>query len=402
MPTLHSRRDWLRRGALTAGALGLSPLLLPELARARPPRAAALGYVGCAEPELDSQLDVAAADAPLLRLGSNENPYGPSVAARAAHAQAVADGCRYPRNGYVALQQAIAEREGVTPEQVLIGAGSTELLGLLALAHGRSGGDVVAPSPTFNFLLRYLEQLSARALRIDLDAEHRVDLAALARAITAQTRLVYLCNPNNPTGTYLPDGDVIEFAREAARRAPVAIDEAYLDFIPGYHGRVGGYRSAVELVRQGTDVMVIRTFSKAYGMAGLRVGYIVGPPGRIDALRQLALVPTINVGVGALAAARAALADTAFAAESVFKIATQRIELTAELTRLGIPYINSITNFVAIELPAAKQSFRTDLLARGVMVSDFAYRGRTWGRISVGTPDELAQFYPLLRSWWQA
>ena len=396
-----NRRHWMRQSLLASG------LLLPAgaaLATRRPPSADPARLwaehplrVDCGE--LDA---LAPADTPApVRLSANENPYGPSPAARAALAEAAASGHRYAYRAALELTAELAQREGVRPEQVLVGAGSKDLLALIALAWARPSAasptpEVVAPHPTYNFLLSAAEGLGARWVQVPLDAQQRVDLEALARALTPATQLVYLCNPHNPTGTHLPGEQLLSFVREAARRAPVVVDEAYLEFVPER-----GYPSASQLIGQGHDVLVVRTFSKAHGMAGLRVGHVVGPAARIAQLSKLATVSAMNLAGPSVAAARASLADAAWVNAGIAQNAQVRQQTLAELAKLGIEPVASVTNFVAWPLPPARVAFKAAMLERGYQVNDFTQRGQTWARLSIGTEAEMRGLLAALGPWWR-
>lgn len=391
-PSSLSRRKWLQLAALTGGAIGLAPI---AASASRNESRAARGLVGCTD---EFYPESPAGAAPLIRLGANENPYGPSEAARLAASAALSSGCRYAYAAAMDLAASIAAREGVSPNQVLVGAGSKDLLALIALSlAGKPGGQFVSPDPTYNFLLTAGEGISVQWDRVKLTDTHHVDLAALAGALTDSTRLVYLCNPHNPTGTYLPSAKLHSSIREVSQKTTVVVDEAYIEFIPE-----ANYESCVPLVKQGNNVMVVRTFSKVHGMAGLRVGYVISTPDNIARLTRVATVPAMNLSVASVAAAKASLKDVAFMADVVRRNAEVREAFVHELSAMGIRSIPSVANFVAFELPEQKADFKKAMVELGYAVNDFAYRNATYGRVSIGNQAEMAAFVPVLRKWWQA
>src|SRR5215469_1135956 len=211
----------------------------------------------------------------------NENPYGPSPAARSAISQAIAEGYRYPSDEEIAaLTSALAAREGVGANQIVTGTGSGELLRALGLLYGRDGGEIVAANPTYEELSSYAQHWGATMKFIPLDAQLRHDLPAMRAALSPRTRAVYICNPNNPTGTAVPAQHLRDFVRSLPPTVTAIVDEAYMDFVAA-----GETASVAGLVPEGARVVVLRTFSKVYGMAGLRCGYAIAPP---DIAAQLA------------------------------------------------------------------------------------------------------------------
>ena len=250
-----------------------------------------------------AMLRAAAAEAPAtgggpLVLCWNENPYGPSPAARSAISQAIADGCRYPSDEEIAaLAAALAAREDVGANHIVIGTGSGELLRALGLLYGRDGGEIIAAHPTYGELTSYAQHWGAAMKFVPVDAHLRHDLPAMHAALSAHTRAMYLCNPNNPTGTALPAAHIREFVRSLPPTAVAIVDEAYLDF-----AAAGETASVAGLVPEGARVVVLRTFSKIHGMAGLRCGYAIAPP---DIAAQLAAACMTTPNIFAVRAARA-------------------------------------------------------------------------------------------------
>ena len=206
------------------------------------------------------------ADQP-IRLSSNENPYGPSKRVREVMTKTFDEACRYPFNALRGLVSMIAEKEGVSKDHVVVTGGSTEGLKATGLIYGLGGGEIIAADPTFQAMLRYAETFKARIHRVPLDESMTHDLEAMGKKVNDKTRLIFICNPNNPTGTLLNASRLKDFCTTYDKQAVIFSDEAYYDFITE-----ADYPSMVELVKEGRNIIVSKTFSKVYGLAGLRIG----------------------------------------------------------------------------------------------------------------------------------
>ncbi|MDH4023709.1 MAG: histidinol-phosphate aminotransferase family protein, partial [Gammaproteobacteria bacterium] len=239
----------------------------------------------------------------LARLVANENPYGPSASARRAIAEVLATAWQYPMGNDQALKKLIASREGLSPRHIMIAEGSGEILRIAGLVFG-AGSEVVAATPTFGFLQSYARQMGATVTEVPLDDGMSHDLKALGAAVTSRTGLLYICNPNNPTGTLVPGPTLRPFVQEMASRTTVLVDEAYLDLWEDWP-----QHTATDRVRAGEAVIVTRTFSKLHGLAGLRVGYALAPPELIKRLEKHRM--TIQ-GCAGVAAATASYQDQEF------------------------------------------------------------------------------------------
>jgi histidinol-phosphate aminotransferase len=319
----------------------------------------------------------------VTRLDANESPYGPSPAARAALRDAIANAGRYSDLGDE-LIAAIAKRHDVTSEHVVVGTGSFAILEMVTRTALRDGGKAVLPDPTFPGVADCATLLGRKIERVPLDKKAVHDLDALGAAIDGDTRLVYVCNPNNPTGTIVPAADVAAFCQRHAPRTRVMVDEAYADYVEDR-----GYGSMDELVRQGVPIVVVRSFSKLFGMAGLRVGYAIAPPAVIKNLRRsrTAGERVWVSGMGA-AAALASLGDADFIRTVRRDNAAVRAKLVGDLEKLGLTVPASQTNFVFLVPPGKPDAFRVALADRGVRI---AGRDELGGcRISMGLPDEMA------------
>ena len=342
-----------------------------------------------------AMLRAAAAEAPAtgggpLVLCCNENPYGPSPAARSAISQAIADGCRYPSDEEIAaLAAALAAREDVGANHIVIGTGSGELLRALGLLYGRDGGEIIAAHPTYGELTSYAQHWGAAMKFVPVDAHLRHDLPAMHAALSAHTRAMYLCNPNNPTGTALPAAHIREFVRSLPPTAVAIVDEAYLDF-----AAAGETASVAGLVPEGARVVVLRTFSKIHGMAGLRCGYAIAPP---DIAAQLAAACMTTPNIFAVRAARASLADRGFLADCRQRILASRARITAELTRLKRRYAEPQGNFVFFDTGMPLERFTTLMRERNILVGRLFQPYDTWCRITIGTEPEVSAFLSALQ-----
>src|ERR1035437_9410565 len=280
MPLAISRRTFAGTLGAAAGAALLDSPLVRRTAEAATARRAR---------PLDAVL-----------LNSNENPYGPSAKVLEAAAKAAPN--RYPDGLAEEVRAAIAKHHGALPEQIVLGCGSCEILRMADMAFSGPGRRVVAPEPTFEAVLMFAKVLHADGVKVPLTADFRHDLPKMADACDASTGLLYVCNPNNPTATIVTGDEMAAFAAKVPASAMILVDEAYHHFVGAPRSR-----SSLELIAKHPNVVVARTFSKIYGMAGLRLGYAVGSKETITAMAPYASWSNTNAAV--LAAAAASLAD---------------------------------------------------------------------------------------------
>ena len=358
-----------RRGALLGAAALLSPFV-PRIGSAAPaptpaPSAATAVSNG------------------LVRLDSNENPYGPSPAARRAILASVVDAPRYADQSVVDLTNALAARDGFDPKQVVVGSGSGELLtvaGLLA-AEGGPGGELVASHPTFEDLPRFAAKMGVATRWIPPDADHRHDLGAMLAAVGPHTRLVYVCNPNNPTGTAVPHAALAAFIRTVPRDVLVLVDEAYIDLVDA-----DGVASVVPMVHDCPNLVVLRTFSKIHGLAGLRIGYsVAGPELSARIGNKLTTYPNST----GMQAAIASLGDHEFITTTRTALIADRRRVEAAIDALGRPRAMSQGNFVFFDTGMPHKAFFDRLLAQQIKIGRHFDRYDTWARITIGTRPEV-------------
>lgn len=319
-----------------------------------------------------------------VMLNANENPFSPSVNMQKVLTDNFDMACRYPFRILSSLVNDIAEKEGVTKDHVVVTGGSTEGLKASGLLFGSDGGEIIAADPTFQALLRYAETFGAYVHRVPVNEKMEHDLDAMSRRVTSKTRLIFICNPNNPTGTLLDKNKLRDFITSHDDKAVIFSDEAYYDFITE-----PDYPSMVELVQEGRNVIVSKTFSKVYGLAGLRVGYLIARP---DLARRLKSAVMANTNVLAIAGAQGALEDDEFYKFSIAKNAEAKKHICDSLDQMGLEYIPSHTNFVFFKTGRPIQEVMEEMKQENVLVGRPFPPMLDWCRISTGTMDEMKIF----------
>jgi histidinol-phosphate aminotransferase len=354
--------------------------------------AAAGAQTGCASRPVAATAATPAAvpkQGALIVLSGNENPYGPGPKAQAAVLAAMPRFYRYNDDHYFALLDELARFEAVPRDQVVLGTGSGELLHMAALAYVRSG-ELLCAWPTYEQIMEYAEKVGGGIRKVPLDALHRHDLAALAAAVTRDTKLIYICNPNNPTGTVVPGAALREFCRKVGRTVPVLIDEAYIDLADR-----GATESMVDLARSGENVLVLKTFSKLHGLAGLRIGYGIGSREVIKTVKNLQMAFPNTAGIEA---ARASLEDREFLERARAALQTDRKRIVDACRALGRDCADAQGNFVFVHTRMPIKQFQSAMLAQGIEVGRAFAPYLDWCRISVGTQSETARLIAALRT----
>lgn len=320
--------------------------------------------------------------AQIVKLASNENALGPSPLAVQAMQQAAAGMHIYPDGASYDLRSKIAARHGVSFEQTAVGNGSSELIELLCHACLRPGTELVAAQYSFAMYSIMAKLFGAGYVEVPNKPDWSHDLQGMLAAITPQTRLVFITNPTNPVGTMVGQAEMDAFMSAVPEHVIVAFDEAYIEF-------AGERTDSLRYVREGRHVVSLRTFSKAYGLAGARVGYAVTTPEIADLLNK-ARSP-FNVNLMAQVAACAALDDTEHIARSVQMVQRGREQYYAALSAWGIPYIPAHGNFILVQVGDGKAVYDA-MLARGVILRPMAGYGLPeYVRITVGTEAENAR-----------
>ncbi len=332
-----------------------------------------------------------------IRLFSNENPYGPSQKVREviknqlSRINRYASYYEYDTN---TLKATIAKINGINDSQVILGHGSFEILCMLTRAFGKSKNSIIVPGFTFNVTGRFADKVfDHKCIQVPLNTKMDIDLDATRKAVTKDTQLVYICNPNNPTGKILNANDLENFCKDVAKSTcTVAIDEAYIDLV-----NPANRSDIVKLLIEKHNVLVIRTFSKAYGMAGLRVGYAMGLSETIDRIKSECYSfdgLICNIGV---AAAITALNDNTYINEYRVKNIKVRTYTENALKSLGIDYLPSTTNFMLVKANNVDR-YKAELKKAGISpVPGGWFNYPEWSRISIGTQSEMENFISIVR-----
>lgn len=382
-----SRRSYLKKSAISMGAamlaahLGISESSLPSIIEAQDGN---LHYSPFFKEFIPSEIHP---DAVLLaKLNANENPHGPSPKALRALKDHLTMSNRYAWKELFSLIDHIAEIEGVTSEHIFMGPGSSDILEKTAMIYFKDGGNVVSADPAYMSLVKVAKATGASWKSVPLKKDWSHDLAAMEAAIDAETKLVYICNPNNPTGTITDSKELKEFCKRVSKKVTVFVDEAYLDFLED-----GRSQSMVSLVAEGYDIIVARTFSKIHGMAGLRVGYAVATE---DTLEKFRVITRGGMGIShpAVYAAKASLTDTIFLEKSRM-LNTEAREYTFDtLQSAGHQPVPSHTSFMIFPIEMEGKAFLDQMYEQKVAVRSFQFFEKTWCRVSMGTMSEMETF----------
>src|SRR5437899_8674440 len=320
----------------------------------------------------------------VVRLSANENPYGPSAQAHAAMKNAVDLCCRYPDEANDVLIDKIAKINGVSREQIALGDGSSEILKLCAETFtGPTQGKLIAAEPTFEAILEYSKANGAEVVKIPLTSSFAHDVAKMGGA--AKKGLIYICNPNNPTASITPKNDLRDFIAKTLPGTMILVDEAYFHYADG-----PDYESVIPLVRDHPNLIVARTFSKIYGMAGLRCGYCVAQKPIIEHLRQHQ--PWDSVNCMALAAAGVSVTDADQVKTGQRLILEAKSFVTAELTKLGYNSIPSQANFIMFDCRKPVVPIIQAMKEKNVAVGRLFPALPNHMRLTIGKKSEMESF----------
>jgi histidinol-phosphate aminotransferase len=373
------RRDFARLLGAGVGAALLAPAVAARGWEER------LAHGGRARGRLEPVKLLPKDPANLILLNSNENPYGPFPTAMEALVEAREIAMRYPDFWADAAQEKVAAHHGVDPEWVAVTCGSTEVLKLAAQAFLAPGRRLVLAEPTFEAIVFYGRQTGAEIVKVPVTPDHRHDFEAMARAAEERPGLVYLCNPNNPTGVMEPKAAVGAFLTRLPRESVALVDEAYFHYVED-----PSYGTMLDAVTSGQNVVVARTFSKIYGMAGLRLGYAVARKELMTQMRPHQVIESQNVM--ACAAALASLDDEAEVQRQRALNRETRAYVVEEMSRRGYACIPSHTNFVCVHVARPVRPVIDAFREQGIRV------GRPFAglpehlRVSLGAPEEMEKF----------
>ena len=325
--------------------------------------------------ELERELGISG----VIKLASNENPLPPSDRVLKAIAEALPHLNRYPDGSGYYLRHALAHRHGLTGEHIVLGNGSNDLIELVARAFLRAGEEAVIPHPSFVVYPMIVQAVGGIRVVVTLK-DHRLDLEAMARAITPMTKLIFIANPNNPTATIVTAEEVEQFFSRVPDKVIVIFDEAYIEFAQG-----PDFPDSLAYLKQGRKVVILRTFSKASSLAGLRVGYAVADPDCVALLNRIR--QPFNVNSIAQVAALAALQDDSHILECLRMIEAGRHFLYEEFGAMGIKYTPSRANFILVDTGRSATDVFNWLLKEGVIVRPMTSFGmESYLRVTVGTP----------------
>jgi histidinol-phosphate aminotransferase len=337
--------------------------------------------------ELERELGIPDA----IKLASNENPLAPSERVQRAITAALTHLNRYPDGSAFYLRQALAKRHGVTPDQVVLGNGSNELIELAVRTFLKPGDEAIVPHPSFVVYPMIVQAAGGIRVMVMLK-DYRLDLEAMARAVTPMTKMVFIANPNNPTATIVTADEVEAFMARVPERTIVVFDEAYIEFAMG-----ADFPDTINLVKQGRKVIVLRTFSKANSLAGLRIGYAIADGDAISLMNRIR--QPFNVNSLGQVAALAALEDDGHVLECVRMIEAGRHYLYDQFTALGVKYVPSRANFILVDVGRNASDIYQRLLKEGVIVRPMTPFGMESAlRVTVGTPEENRRLVKALKS----
>lgn len=324
----------------------------------------------------------------IIKLASNENPLGASPLAVEAMQEAAKGVSLYPDGGAVALREQLAEFHGFAPENIVPGAGSSELIELLAHICLESDGELIAAKYSFTLYPLMTQLFGAKYVEVENKTDYTHDTAAMLRAITPNTRIVFITNPTNPLGTMIGQEEIDAFMQAVPEHVLVVFDEAYIHFAEEQP-------NTLKYVRAGRNVAVLRTFSKAYGLAGARIGYAITTPTIAELLHKVR--SPFNTSSLAQAAAAAALRDEEHLRRSVRVVRDGMQQYEAAFREMGLEYIPSHGNFVLVKIGDGTATYRY-CLQRGVILRPMTGYGlHEWIRISFGTRDQNERCIQLLR-----
>ncbi len=380
MSTNINRRDWLRKSALLTGGAALAPSLWQSLQ-------AAPAVIGNSKAAVTFMPDTSQ---PMkARLIFNENPFGPSSKVKTVIADSISTCYQYAFKENEILKKLIADYEGITPEHILLGAGSSPLLMAAAIHFSKNGGSIVTCDPTFDSLPSEAVALQGKWVKVPLTADYKFDLDGITKKIDSNTSLVYVVNPNNPTATIVDADKLKAFCTATSKKVPVFVDEAYIDYLPDPQGT-----TTIANIKKGDNIIVARTFSKIYGLAGMRIGYIVAQPEMIKTLDKYNLE---ILGTLSAKAAIAAYQDNDFMKMSLENTLASKNYLYSVLKKEGYDYIPSYANFVMFPIKMEGKQFTDEMLKRGAGVRFWKFNDKEWCRVSIGRMDEMEVFASALK-----
>jgi len=359
-----TRREWINRSATVFGG-------------------SLLGAVAGVQ-SLNAASTATLLDKP-VRMMFNENPYGPSQIARRAMRKAFEESNLYSMRGAKGeFKELMAKLNGVTPDHIAVGFGSGEILKKAALMNGIDKGELLSPSLTFETINRYAKTMKSNVNRIPMNKNIDIDLNRMNENVNNKTKMVYLCNPNNPTGSLMNTDDLESFCSQVSKKSIVFVDEAYHEYVID-----SKYRSMIDLVKSGKNVIISRTASKVHGLAGLRVGFAITTP---QIAKRLESYLTDSLNIIGLRAAIASYKDKRFQNFSIDMNNKAKKVVAEYLDTKGIQYLDSQTNFMFIKTDIEISDFQPAMEKHGVLVGRPFPPFTNWCRLSMAKPEEMQKF----------
>lgn len=327
----------------------------------------------------------------IIKLASNENPLGCSPKAVEALIKWTREASLYPDGNCTELRNALAERFNLDPGQFLFGAGSDQILEIIAQTYINPGDTTLTCWPSFSRYEAVTRIMDGKMVRVPLKQHYRFDLDGILSSITDTTRIIWICNPNNPTGTIITAEEQKAFLEKVPGNVLVVLDEAYYEYARG-----GDYPESVQLLNEYQNVIILRTFSKVYGLAGLRVGYAISSKEIIELLNRVR--GPFNVNAAAQAAALAALDDQEFVQMSVRTNQAGKQYLYQAFEEMGLEYIPTHTNFIMVNVEKNSLEIFRALLQKGVIIrSGDIFDMDKWIRVTIGTPEQNMRLIDALK-----
>ncbi|MCR4336309.1 MAG: histidinol-phosphate transaminase [Candidatus Omnitrophica bacterium] len=326
----------------------------------------------------------------VIKLASNESPYGPSPKVLQAMRQTIKQVNRYPDGGCFYLRDALAKHLGVEPNQLIFGNGSDEVIVTALRAFVQEGEEVVIAKPSFLIYEIASCVVGAQVKAIPLK-DFQYDLEGMKKAVSPKTKMIFIGNPDNPAGSYVSQKQLENFLNEISSQILVFVDEAYFEYV-----QAADYPDTITLLSKYPNLIIARTFSKMYGLAGLRVGFGIARSEVIDILNRLR--EPFNVNSIAQAAALACLKDQAYYRRIAKEIEEQRKFLYQSFEKMGLSFVKTVTNFLLIDVKTKSDEVSCRLLKKGVIVRDMAFWGLpTFIRVTIGAPSENRKFLRVLK-----
>ncbi|HLO83276.1 MAG TPA: histidinol-phosphate transaminase [Chitinophagaceae bacterium] len=360
-----SRRTWIKQAGFSIAALGLGESLYaePQMTRKHADR--------------------------LILLNSNENAFGPSRKTLQAITAAASRSNRYPDDEIQVLIRKLAAHHKIGTENITMTAGSTEILSMVATLAAKQKGNAVTAEPSFNFWTKIASGFGLSITRVPVNAERKLDLDKMRAAVNSDTRMVYVCNPNNPVGNYIEHEKLKAFVEDCSKTSLVLVDEAYTEF--------AGIPSLTPLALNNKNIIIAKTFSKIYALAGSRVGYAIAHPDAIARLNELNPWPNGSISQVSVAAASAALDDQEFVAYCAARTAEAREKVYSTLKGLKLEYIPSYTSFMLFNIDPIQCNYEDAMRKKNIMVQYRNHFGGKWCRVSMGTLEEMDRFCKSLK-----